>query len=117
MELPKNKIELLGKPYFALDFIKAFIDIIELRAPNPEKYFLQVTQKENRPNMEFGCKAGQILLDVTASAEKTMTVVYQASSVASIILTGGQNLTQLSILAPTRWACSIQPLLKTAGKN
>jgi len=117
MELPKDKIELLGKPYFTPDFVKTFIAVIERRAPNPDKYFFQVIQKENRPTMEFGCIAGKILLDITASTENTTTIVEQVSSVTSIKWTEEQNSTQLHILALTRTGLSYTTVIEDSRKE
>jgi len=52
--------------------------------------------------MEFGCMAGQILLDLTASTENTTTIVERVSSVTTILWIEEQNSTQLHVLAPTR---------------
>ena len=117
MELPKDKIRLLGKPYFTPDFLQAFIAMIEGRAPNPDKYFFQVIQKENRPTMEFGCIAGQILLDVTASTEKTEIIVVKVSSVTSIIWIEEQNSTQLHALSPTQTGLSYTTVIEDSRKE
>ncbi|MHB8137548.1 MAG: hypothetical protein ACYDGO_04075 [Smithellaceae bacterium] len=97
MQIPKDKIELLGKPYFSSDVINKFIDAIERRAPNPEKYFLQVKQKENRPTLEFGCIAGKILLDITTSIENTSIIVIRFSEVGLVITLESNSSTELRI--------------------
>lgn len=94
MEIPKAKIKLLGKPYFNDGFIKEFIATIEKIAPNPDKYFLQLIQKDDKPTLEFGCKNGHILFDVTASSEKSTSFVVLFSAVNTLALSETQNATQ-----------------------
>jgi hypothetical protein len=97
----KDKIEFLGKQYFSLDFITAFISNIDLLAPNPDKYFFQIVQKQELPTMEFGCIANKIIIDVTSSTDKTITAVMRTSSMTTIELTEDKNSTELRIALPT----------------
>ena len=98
MDIPKSKIKSLGKPYFSEEFLKEFIATIERIAPNPDKYFLQLTQQKDKPIMEFGCKAGRILLNLAASSEAISTYVVLFSTVNAVVLRELPNSMRLWII-------------------
>jgi len=102
MDIPKNKIKSLGKPYFSAEFIKEFIASIERMTSNPEKCYLQLTQKDDRPTLAFGCKTGHMLFDATASSETERTATHPLSAVNSIVLAESKNLTQLQVVSGAR---------------
>jgi hypothetical protein len=68
-----SKIKNEAKEFIAVEKINNFISLISPWEKTIGRYFFQFTGKGELPTLEFGCHAGNVLLDITFS-EKTSKV-------------------------------------------
>ena len=92
-----DQIRTIAKGYFDRDFIESFILTIDKYAKKSQKYFFQLTQKDNKPTLEFSCKTSIVIFDAVASVGEIFTTTVLLSSLNIMMLNESVNKTQLDI--------------------
>lgn len=80
----QTHIKNAAKDFLPVEIINEFIALIQPWEKKLTQYFFQITGKDDPPKLEFGCHAGNVLVDITFSEKERSTNVIAISHVGRI---------------------------------
>ena len=80
----QSLIKNTAKDFLPVEVITEFIALIQPWEKKISSFFFQITGKEGPPKLEFGCHAGNVLVDITFSEKEKCTNVIPLTHVDRI---------------------------------
>ena len=94
----QTQIKNAAKDFLPIEVINEFIALIQPWETKINKYFFQITGKNEPPKLEFGCHSGKVLVDITFSEKEKNTTIIALKDVGRIQLRETGDIAQFSII-------------------
>ncbi|MBN2532422.1 MAG: hypothetical protein JXB88_05995 [Spirochaetales bacterium] len=93
----QTQIKNAAKVFLPAEVINEFIALIQPWESKLSNYFFQITGKTDPPKLEFGCHAGNVLVDITFSEKEKSTNIIALKHVGRVEYRETGESVQLSI--------------------